>query len=110
MLHIFWSSSCYGCAYRCDPGILDVILRIYQEVIMFTHHTMGPEPQPRLTRQQLRTLRMAFDGRPSREIAADLGVPKRTVEWHLYLAYQTLGVHNRVQAYHKARSLGLLGR
>jgi DNA-binding CsgD family transcriptional regulator len=65
---------------------------------------------PKLTTSWLRTLKMALSGKTSLEIAKEVGVKKPTIDSQLYKAYQALGVHNRLQAYHRALSLGLITR
>ncbi len=63
---------------------------------------------PSLTPSQLRVLRLACQGKRSQEIADELFVSTRTVEFHLRCIYKKLDVSNRVQALHAAESHGLL--
>ncbi|MEV7613271.1 LuxR family transcriptional regulator [Streptomyces sp. NPDC089799] len=51
----------------------------------------------RLTPQELQVVRLAAEGRSSREIAALLFLSPRTVEHHLYKAYPKLGVRSRTE-------------
>jgi non-specific serine/threonine protein kinase len=51
-----------------------------------------------LTRRERDVLRLVADGRTDREIAADLFISERTVEWHLTNVFQKLGVDTRTAA------------
>ncbi|MCP2343700.1 AAA family ATPase [Actinomadura rupiterrae] len=49
----------------------------------------------RLTPQELQVVKLAAEGISSREIAAQLFLSPRTVEYHLYKAYPKLGISSR---------------
>ncbi|RAY11120.1 helix-turn-helix transcriptional regulator [Actinomadura craniellae] len=55
----------------------------------------APGPLDRLTSQELQVVRLAAAGTSSRDIAAQLFLSPRTVEYHLYKAYPKLGVSSR---------------
>ena len=61
-----------------------------------------------LTKRELEVLRLVIEGKPSKEVAEELYVSKRTVDFHLANIYEKLQVSNRVQAFRRATSLGLL--
>ncbi|GLW65201.1 LuxR family transcriptional regulator [Actinomadura rubrobrunea] len=55
----------------------------------------APDLLDRLTPQERQVVRLAADGVSSREIASQLFLSPRTVEYHLYKAYPKLGVSSR---------------
>ncbi|RSN52136.1 ATP-binding protein [Actinomadura sp. WAC 06369] len=55
----------------------------------------APSALDRLTPQELQVVRLAAEGTSSREIAAQLFLSPRTVEYHLYKAYPKLGISSR---------------
>jgi DNA-binding NarL/FixJ family response regulator len=61
-----------------------------------------------LTASQLCVLRHLCEGKTSQQIADELFVSKRTVEFHIRSIYNRLNVSNRVQALREAQRLGLL--
>ncbi len=62
----------------------------------------------RLTRRELEVLTLVIEGKSSKEAADLLFVSKRTVDFHLANIYEKLQVTNRVQAFRRAASLGLI--
>ncbi|MCX6806773.1 MAG: helix-turn-helix transcriptional regulator [Candidatus Berkelbacteria bacterium] len=61
-----------------------------------------------LTRREVQVLSLVIEGKSNKEAADDLLVSKRTVDFHLANIYEKLQVCNRVQAFHRATSLGLI--
>jgi DNA-binding NarL/FixJ family response regulator len=53
-----------------------------------------------LTPQQAQIAQLAGDGLPTREIAAQLFVSPRTIEYHLQNIYTKLGITSRAQLIH----------
>lgn len=61
-----------------------------------------------LTDREIHILRRLFSGQRSAEAASDLGVSKRTIDFHLAQAYAKMGVANRYDAFRKAIELGII--
>ncbi|MCL5407415.1 MAG: helix-turn-helix transcriptional regulator [Patescibacteria group bacterium] len=55
----------------------------------------------KLTKREREVLSLIFEGKSSQEVADDLYVSKRTVDFHLSRAYEKLGVCNRFQAFNR---------
>ncbi len=67
------------------------------------------EDEPvKLTKREIEVLSLVIEGKSSKEVAELLYVSKRTVDFHLANIYEKLQVSNRVQAFRRAVSLGLL--
>lgn len=58
-----------------------------------------------LTPRECEILRLMAAGRHNREIAAELGIAVKTVEFHIAHVMEKLGVHGRVEAILRARQL-----
>jgi LuxR family maltose regulon positive regulatory protein len=72
---------------------------------------LPPHPQPLiepLSNRELEVLQLLAAGLSNREIAKTLVIALGTVKNHLQNIYGKLDVHNRTQAVHRARELGLL--
>ena len=65
-------------------------------------------PVAKLTRREIEVLTQVMEGKSSREVAEELFVSVRTVDFHLANVYSKLNVSNRVQAFRQATRLGLL--
>ncbi|WP_340244983.1 LuxR C-terminal-related transcriptional regulator [Roseobacter sp. HKCCA2468] len=66
-----------------------------------------PEPDA-LTEREIELLQLIESGLTNAQIAAHLVISVATVKWHLYNAFQKLGVRNRMGALAAARKHGLL--
>lgn len=62
----------------------------------------------KLTKREIEVLTLVIEGKSSKDIAEDLYVSKRTVDFHLANIYEKLSVSNRVQAFRRATRLGLI--
>ena len=60
------------------------------------------ETRDELTPHEVRIARMARDGASNQEIATELFVSRKTVEYHLHKVFQKLGINRRE---HLARAL-----
>ncbi len=67
-------------------------------------------PTAGLTPREIEVLLLVMDGKSSKEVAAQLYISRRTVEYHLASVYGKLEVNNRMQAFHRALSLGLVSQ
>jgi len=63
---------------------------------------------PALTLREIEVLNLILEGRSSDQVAKELYLSKRTVDFHLARIYEKLDVSNRVQAIRRATELGLL--
>lgn len=79
---------------------------------MNTFSVPGPEAEDhqsvKLTRREVEVLTLVIEGKSSKEVAEQLFVSKRTVDFHLANIYDKLNVTNRVQAFREATRRGLI--
>jgi len=70
----------------------------------------SPEEQQtvKLTKREIEVLTLVIEGKSSKEVAEQLFVSKRTVDFHLANIYDKLNVTNRVQAFREATRRGLI--
>jgi DNA-binding NarL/FixJ family response regulator len=62
----------------------------------------------KLTKREVEVLTLVIEGKSSKEVAEQLFVSKRTVDFHLANIYDKLNVTNRVQAFREATRRGLI--
>ena len=68
----------------------------------------GNTPKVELTRKEKEVLTLIGQGLTSQEAAERLFVSKRTIDFHLANIFQKFGVSNRMKAYNRAVSMGLI--
>ena len=66
------------------------------------------DPVASLTPRQREVLQLLAEGRSAKEIAADLEISARTVEFHKYQMMETLGLHTNAELIHFAIKHGLV--
>lgn len=66
------------------------------------------EQSVKLTKREIEVLTLVIEGKSSKEVAEQLFVSKRTVDFHLANIYEKLNVSNRVQAFREATRRGLI--
>ena len=69
---------------------------------------MVEERNIHLTKREVEVLGLVVEGKSSKEVARELDVSKRTVDFHLANTYEKLEVSNRMQAFRRATDLGLI--
>ena len=62
----------------------------------------------KLTKREAEVLQRVIEGKSSKDVADELFVSKRTVDFHLANIYTKLAVTNRLQAFREATRRGLL--
>lgn len=76
---------------------------------MYATNGMAAEEQPvKLTKREVEVLSLVIEGKSSKEVADQLFVSKRTVDFHLANIYSKLSVTNRLQAFREATRRGLI--
>jgi len=63
-----------------------------------------------LTKREREVFDLVTEGKSNQEVADELYISKRTVDFHLARIYEKLQVSNRVQAFRRATSLGLVAQ
>jgi DNA-binding NarL/FixJ family response regulator len=93
--------------HEVQRGRVYLTPRIAEEVVM-TLAEPGQGTGPRLTERQSQVLRLVAEGRTMKEVAAELGLSRRTVETHKYQMMQTLGLHTTAELIRYALDHGLI--
>jgi DNA-binding NarL/FixJ family response regulator len=75
---------------------------------IYTNSGMATDSQVKLTKREVEVLSLVIEGKSSKEVADQLYVSKRTVDFHLANIYSKLSVTNRLQAFREATRRGLL--
>jgi DNA-binding NarL/FixJ family response regulator len=76
--------------------------------VVYTNSGMSSDSQVKLTKREVEVLSLVIEGKSSKEVADQLYVSKRTVDFHLANIYSKLSVTNRLQAFREATRRGLL--
>lgn len=63
-----------------------------------------------LTQRELEVLNLIVTGKGHRDIAEELFLSPRTIDFHARQIYAKLGVHNRLSAFRAATRLGILNQ
>jgi len=66
------------------------------------------DPVAMLTQRQREILQLVAEGRSAKEIASDLNLSTRTVEFHKYRIMETLNLHNTAELVHFAIKHGIV--
>jgi DNA-binding NarL/FixJ family response regulator len=80
----------------------------YSPMGVYTNSGVSSDSQVKLTKREVEVLSLVIEGKSSKEVADQLYVSKRTVDFHLANIYSKLSVTNRLQAFREATRRGLL--
>jgi LuxR family maltose regulon positive regulatory protein len=61
-------------------------------------HNVPPQNSQTFTKKQLAVIWLLLEGKSNKQIALQLGVTTRTVEYHLSQVYKKLAVSGRIEA------------
>jgi DNA-binding NarL/FixJ family response regulator len=82
--------------HEVQRGLVYITPLIAKDVVKTLAEPVG-ETASRLTLRQRQVLRLVAEGRPMKEVAAELGLSRRTAETHKYQIMQTLGLHTTAE-------------
>ncbi|MFO1475591.1 MAG: response regulator transcription factor [Verrucomicrobiota bacterium] len=77
------------------------------ELIQELRQGRAANPGQSITSRQREILQLLAEGRSAKEIAVQLNISARTVEFHKYQMMETLGVHNSAELIHYALKNGI---
>jgi DNA-binding NarL/FixJ family response regulator len=78
------------------------------EVLHALQQGEKPDETAKLTPRQREILQLLAEGRSAKEIAAELGISTRTVEFHKYQLMESLDLHNGAELVHFAIKHGIV--
>lgn len=93
-----------ACAGLQVPSVRDMIAELRNQV----HHQADQVRVDLLSERELEVLRLVAVGATNRQVARDLNISPKTVEYHLGGAFRSLGAANRTEAVELARRSRLL--
>jgi DNA-binding NarL/FixJ family response regulator len=82
--------------HEVERGLVYLTPLIAEDVVT-TLAEPGKGTESRLTQRQRQVLRLVAEGRTMKEVAAELGLSRRTAETHKYQMMQTLGLHTTAE-------------
>lgn len=89
--------------------VINAIRQSYLGNVLLPHHLLKADSAPHyLTMTEIEILNLISKEKNNQEIAKELHISKRTVEYHLTSIYQKLGVYSRVGAIMKGMEKGIL--
>ncbi|WP_374724527.1 response regulator transcription factor [Calidifontibacillus erzurumensis] len=89
--------------------IINAIRQSYLgNILLPNHYFITDDPLNTLTMTEIKILHLISKEKNNQEIAKELHISKRTVEYHISSIFQKLGVNSRVGAVMKGMEMGLL--
>ncbi len=85
------------------------VMAVASQALIPQSPVSSEKPQAvKLTKREIQVLSLVIQGKSSQQVATELFLSKRTVDFHLANVYDKLRVSNRVQALNRATRLGLI--
>ncbi|MEC1722578.1 response regulator transcription factor [Schinkia azotoformans] len=89
--------------------VINAIRQSYLGNVLLPHHLIMADSAPHnLTMTEIEILHLISKEKNNQEIAKDLHISKRTVEYHITSIYQKMGVYTRVGAIMRGMEKGIL--